>query len=654
MRARQQRRKGLNQTKQYIKGLAGKSINDQKAQLASNFKRNPREVRDHLLQKSKVKIQLDSQLSLALKEYLGLTWAQQKKNRRFWHKLGVSLKSEHKERQIYRKLVKNKVRVDAVTVDTKTGAGTKRKSTPLAVVPDLKVFVFDLLNDYHDQNLLTWHGEGGIPEDEIWLKIGGDHGQGSLKICTQIANLEKPNSREHTHLVAMLEAKDSYEVLKQVIVFLNTEIKKLKQVKWAGKRIKVFLFGDYSFLCNVYGLSGAAGTYPCLWCLSSNFEIKNSKGIDLDRSLSSIKQNHREYLEARRQKNTLQQRKELPALYKNCVRAPLFDIELEMVVPMYLHILLGLVIRKHNFLVAETHIIDEMLAEMYIHSDTYDNMHLGQFDKFVNDFRRLNKLRIDVIDLEPDSGSLTSNELKEAKKNHLAIAKKLSKLEKKLKGKKLKLGAGPVVGTIEETLSKHHIESKAWHGGSFIGNHCNKYLEKEVHTELTNNIFRKTERLTKDKKALDKARSIKQTFDTLFKSYSKVHSLISSSRKIDQSEHDEIQESISTYMQNYRDYFPGKTISPKMHILENHLLPFIKNFGFGFGLLSEQGGELLHASMVRFSTRASGIRNDIKRMKSIVESHHIQISPSLRTLYPVKEERIFKKDRNAKKKIKNR
>ena len=247
-----------------------------------------------------------------------------------------------------------------------------------------------------------------------------------------------------------------------------------------------------------------------------------------------------------------------------------------MVVPMYLHILLGLVIRKHNFLVAETHIIDEMLAEMYIHSDTYDNMHLGQFDKFVNDFRRLNKLRINVIDLEPDSGSLTSNELKEAKKNHLAIAKKLSKLEKKLKGKKLKLGAGPVVGTIEETLSKHHIESKAWHGGSFIGNHCNKYLEKEVHTELTNNIFRKTERLTKDKKALDKARSIKQTFDTLFKSYSKVHSLISSSRKIDQSEHDEIQESISTYMQNYRDYFPGKTISPKMHILENHLLPLLK------------------------------------------------------------------------------
>ena len=113
---------------------------------------------------------------------------------------------------------------------------------------------------------------------------------------------------------------------------------------------------------------------------------------------------------------------------------------------------------------------------------------------------------------------------------------------------------------------------------------------------------------------------------------------------IDESEHEEIQESISIYMKNYRDYFPGKSVTPKMHILENHVLPFIKKFGFGFGLLSEQGGELLHASMVRFSARASGIRNNTKRMRSIVQSHHIHNSPFLRTFWPVKQERQ-KKDK---------
>ena len=81
------KKKRAYDSKQFLKGLGGESLNDQKAQLASNFKRNPKEVRHHLLQKSKIKVALDSELSIALKEYLGLTWAQQRKNRRFWHKL---------------------------------------------------------------------------------------------------------------------------------------------------------------------------------------------------------------------------------------------------------------------------------------------------------------------------------------------------------------------------------------------------------------------------------------------------------------------------------------------------------------------------------------------------------------------------------------
>ena len=26
------------------------------------------------------------------------------------------------------------------------------------------------------------------------------------------------------------------------------------------------MFGDYEFLTNMFGLSGASGRYPCLWC----------------------------------------------------------------------------------------------------------------------------------------------------------------------------------------------------------------------------------------------------------------------------------------------------------------------------------------------------------------------------------------------------
>ena len=34
---------------------------------------------------------------------------------------------------------------------------------------------------------LTWHGDI-IPQDEIWIKIGGDKGGGSFKMNFQIAN----------------------------------------------------------------------------------------------------------------------------------------------------------------------------------------------------------------------------------------------------------------------------------------------------------------------------------------------------------------------------------------------------------------------------------------------------------------------------------
>ena len=36
-----------------------------------------------------------------------------------------------------------------------------------------------------------WYG-GIIPEEEIWLKIGGDKGGGTFKMSFQIANVENP------------------------------------------------------------------------------------------------------------------------------------------------------------------------------------------------------------------------------------------------------------------------------------------------------------------------------------------------------------------------------------------------------------------------------------------------------------------------------
>ena len=59
------------------------------------------------------------------------------------------------------------------------------RDTPVATIEDVPVFVSSLLNQYESKSKLTWHN-GQVPSDEIWLKIGGDHGGDSFKVVCKL------------------------------------------------------------------------------------------------------------------------------------------------------------------------------------------------------------------------------------------------------------------------------------------------------------------------------------------------------------------------------------------------------------------------------------------------------------------------------------
>jgi len=52
---------------------------------------------------------------------------------------------------------------------------------------------------------------------------------------------------------------------------------------------------------------------------------------------------------------------------------------------------------------------------------------------------------------------------------------------------------------------------------------------------------------------------------------------------------------IKTFMAYYRATFPLATVLPKMHILEDHIVPWIRQWQVGFGFMGEQGAESIHA-----------------------------------------------------------
>lgn len=89
----------------------------------------------------------------------------------------------------------------------------------------------------------------------------------------------------------------------------------------------------------------------------------------------------------------------------------------------------------------------------------------------------------------------------------------------------------------------------------------------------------------------------------------------------------------------YRASFPNATILPKMHILEDHTVPWLRRFHLGAGLMGEQGAESIHAHMMRLERTHQNIPNDVDRLKYIVREQMLEAAPSLMSLRPPAKKR---------------
>ena len=85
---------------------------------------------------------------------------------------------------------------------------TEERPTAVGRISDIPEFVMQLLYQYEKEGKLSWHNTT-IPDDEIWVKIGGDHGRGSFKVALQIANLANPNSKLNTCLILIILQRPS-------------------------------------------------------------------------------------------------------------------------------------------------------------------------------------------------------------------------------------------------------------------------------------------------------------------------------------------------------------------------------------------------------------------------------------------------------------
>ena len=78
---------------------------------------------------------------------------------------------------------------------------------------------------------MTWH-DGAIPEDEIWLKLGGDKGGGTFKFAFQHLNVNSPNSPDNTCIFALFAAPDTYTNLHICLDRYKDDISSLQNHTW--------------------------------------------------------------------------------------------------------------------------------------------------------------------------------------------------------------------------------------------------------------------------------------------------------------------------------------------------------------------------------------------------------------------------------------
>lgn len=97
----------------------------------------------------------------------------------------------------------------------------------------------------------------------------------------------------------------------------------------------------------------------------------------------------------------------------------------------------------------------------------------------------------------------------------------------------------------------------------------------------------------------------------------------------------DIKRFMSYYRTNFpKESFPNASVLPKMHLLEAHMVDWLRRYHLGTGFMGEQGAESIHAHLNRLESTYGSMRNRLDRLKQIFTMYTVEVDPSLQTLKP--------------------
>ncbi|XP_048587469.1 uncharacterized protein LOC125570210 [Nematostella vectensis] len=141
---------------------------------------------------------------------------------------------------------------------------------------------------------------------------------------------------------------------------------------------------------------------------------------------------------------------------------------------------------------------------------------------------------------------------------------------------------------MEQQLQQINIVRQAYHSNSYVGNHVNIALKYNSATPMSQ----------------EQLSTLEQDIKRLF-GY-------------------------------YHETFPDESFPLKFHMLEHHVVEFIRHWRFPLGFFGEQGGESIHHELQALHRTHSQTKPATNRLKAIIQDHYVIVAPANRNVIPKK------------------
>ena len=189
----------------------------------------------------------------AMKANLNIPWHQLRLISRWLRTFNIALGSEKQARLISKEWIGPGLQVEMAPLTTSSCEVVEK---PWTYLYNIVAYILQRLKLLKSTKTFVDYKS---MQNEVHIKIGGDHGGGSFKMAFQNANVLNPNRGTNTTVFSSFNGKDTKANLKTCLARFKPHVNMLQKLKFEERTIRVFMYGNYKFLCVMYGLTSANG-----------------------------------------------------------------------------------------------------------------------------------------------------------------------------------------------------------------------------------------------------------------------------------------------------------------------------------------------------------------------------------------------------------